>query len=75
MSISGDFLAGSVGSRDPLGDVTETYGPASNWGAVDIGEDDSFPRSNYCKYYEVDPLFDLSYDPWWTELCIGHVVP
>jgi LysM repeat protein len=75
VNISGDFLAGSVGSRDPLGDVTEIYGPASNWEAVDIGEDDSFPRSVYCQYYEVDPLFDLSYNPWWTILCIGHLVP
>jgi LysM repeat protein len=73
ITIHADYLAGSVGSRENLGTVTDVFG-VERYRNFTIYTDGMYSIDTYCPRYESSPIVGVS-ENWFAYFCIGQVAP
>jgi len=77
ITIRGDFLAGSVGSREDLGTAVRVFTSSDAWGSSPMLDENDAPVFNECQPFPAVPPLDSvdDPDPWGSMVCIGQLPP
>jgi hypothetical protein len=73
VSIHADFLAGSVGSRENLGTITDVF-EVERYHNFTAYTDGMLSIDTYCPRYESAPIVGVS-ENWFAYFCIGQIAP